>query len=86
MVVRAGVVKLAEVAPDTGSVVIPELPRYHWKVGDVPEAATVRVVVPPLLIVVETGWVVIDGAVTVLTVMVAAFESEVPAPLLARAQ
>ena len=42
MAVRAGVVKLAEVAPATGSVVTPEIPRYHWKVGDVPDAATVK--------------------------------------------
>ena len=53
--VKAGVVKLAEVAPETGLVVVPELPRYHWKVGVVPEAVTVRVVVPPLLMVVEAG-------------------------------
>ena len=79
-------VKLAEVAPVTGLVVTPEFPRYHWKPGEVPEAATVRVAVPPLLMVVESGWVVIAGAVTVLTVTVAAFESEVPAALVARAQ
>ena len=45
----------AEVAPDTEDVVTPDVPRYHWKVGEVPEAATVRVVVPPLLMVVESG-------------------------------
>ena len=80
----AGVVKLAEVAPETGLVVTPVLPRYHWKVGEVPEAATVRVVVPPLLMVVETGWVVIAGGE--ITVTVAVFELAVPAVLVALAQ
>ena len=82
--VSAGVVKLAEVAPDTGLVVLPEAPRYHWKVGEVPDAATVKVVDSPLLMLIEAGWVVIAGGV--MTVTVAAFESEVPAPLVARAQ
>lgn len=77
-------VKLAEVAPATGFEVMPVEPAYHWKVGEVPEAATVRVAVPPLLMVVETGWVVIDGGVTIVTV--AAFELVLPAALLARAQ
>ena len=82
--VKAGVVKLAEVAPGTGLVVTPEVPRYHWKVGEVPEAATVRVVVPPLLIVTDEGWVVIAGGE--ITVTVAAFELALPAALVARAQ
>ncbi len=77
-------VKLAEVAPETGLVVTPVLPRYHWKVGEVPEAATVSVVVPPLLMVADTGWVVMEGGV--ITVTVAAFELTVPAELEARAQ
>ena len=77
-------VKLAEVAPETGLVVTPELPRYHWKVGEVPEAATVRVVVPPLLTVTEAGWVVMAGGE--MTVTVAAFELAVPAELVALAQ
>lgn len=80
----AGVVKLAEVAPETGLVVTPELPRYHWKPGEVPEAVTVRVAVPPLLMVVETGWVVIAGGE--ITVTVAVFELAVPAVLVALAQ
>ncbi|MDP3851991.1 MAG: hypothetical protein Q8Q59_15925, partial [Luteolibacter sp.] len=47
-----------------GVVVTPDAPLYHWKVGVVPVAATVNVAVPPLLIVVETGAVVIAGGVT----------------------
>jgi hypothetical protein len=60
------VVKDAEVAPETGLVMTPEAPAYHWKVGGgVPEAATVRVVVAPLLMVMEAGFVVIAGTVPV---------------------
>ena len=33
-VVKAGVVKLAEVAPSSKWVVSPLLPSYHWNVGD----------------------------------------------------
>ena len=78
--------KLAEVAPEIGLVVTPDAPRYHWNVGEVPNAATVRMVVPPLLMVVETGWVVMPGAVTLTTVIVAALESAAPEVLVARAQ
>jgi hypothetical protein len=53
-------------------------------VGEVPDAATVKVVDWPLLMLIEAGWVVIAGGV--MTVTVAAFEFEVPAPLVARAQ
>lgn len=60
------------------------MPRYHWKVGEEPEAATLKVAVPPLLIVTDTGWVVMAGGV--ITVTVAAFELAEPAVLLARAQ
>ena len=66
LLVRVGVVKDEEVAPETGLEVTPEAPTYHWKVGaGLPDAATVIVVVPPLLMVVETGWVVMAGAVPV---------------------
>ena len=58
-------VKLVPVAPDIGLVVTPEFPAYHCKVGEVPEAATVKVAVEPLLMVTETGCVVIVGGVTV---------------------
>ena len=81
----AGVMKLLEVAPSTGLVTFPLFPIYHWKVGEVPEVATVRVVVPPLLIVVVAGCEVIPGGVTI-TVTVAASELADPAKLLARAQ
>lgn len=63
---------------------MPEAPRYHWKVGEVPDAATVRVVDSPLLMPTEAGWVVIAGGV--ITVAVAAFELALPAALLARTQ
>lgn len=60
--VSAGVVNEAEVAPETGLPVDPAVPVYHWNVGDgVPDAARVRVVVPPLLMVTEAGWVSMTG-------------------------
>ena len=76
---------VAEVAPAIGLAVTPVFPAYHWKVGEVPEAATVKVVVPPLLIVVEAaGCVVMAGATAIVTVAVV--ESAVPRPLVARTQ
>ena len=79
LLVRAGVVKLAEVAPEIGFVVVPELPRYHWNVGEVPEAATVSVVVVPLLMVMDAGLVVIAGSVTpCATLMVKSLEIDPP--------
>ena len=86
MVVSAGVVKLAEIAPTTGSVVTPELPRYHWKPAESPEAVTARVAVPPLLMVVDAGWVVMTGPAMPATVTVAVLESEDPAVLETRTQ
>ena len=62
----------------------PEVPLYHWNVGDVPEAVTVRVVVPPLMMVVEAGCEVMAGGIRMLTVAVVV--SAVPAELVARAQ
>ena len=44
-VVKFGVVKLDEVASLIGCVTSPLVPMYHWKVGAVPDAADVRVVV-----------------------------------------
>jgi hypothetical protein len=64
--------------------VTPELPTYHWNVGEVPDADTLNVAVEPLVIVTELGWVVIAGAV--MTVAVATAESAVPAALVARTQ
>lgn len=81
---RTGVLNDAEVAPETGVVVTPEAPLYHWNVGDVPEAATVSVAVPPLLMVEEAGWEVMAGGMRTLTVAVVV--SAVPAELVARAQ
>ena len=81
---RTGVLNDAEVAPETGVVVTPEAPLYHWKVGEVPDAVTVSVAVPPLLMVVDTGWLVIVGGMRTLTVAV--LVSAVPAELVARAQ
>ena len=71
-------------APETGLEVTPDAPLYHWNVGDVPDAATVKVAVPPLLMVVETGAKVIVGGIR--TLMVAAFEFADPEALVARAQ
>ena len=55
---------VAEVAPATGLVVVPELPWYHryWS-GAVPVAVTERVAVAPEAIVVLAGWLVIRGGV-----------------------
>ena len=61
--VRAGEVNEFPVAPEIGLVVTPEVPAYHWKVGKVPEALTVKEAVLPLLMVTETGWATIAGAV-----------------------
>ena len=72
------------VAPETGLEVFGAFPRYHWKLGELPEAATVKVAVSPLLIEVETGCVVMAGGMR--TVTVAAFELAFPAALLARTQ
>jgi hypothetical protein len=67
---KVGVVKLAEFVP-TGVVVVPEAPWYHWYVnGAVPDATTLSVAVAPLLMVVETGLVVIEEATATLTAAV----------------
>ena len=78
--VRAGVVKVVEVAPETGLVVTPEEPTYHWKVvGEVPEAVTLKVAVFPVIMVVDAGWVVMTGRLAVVTtVTIAVLESAVP--------
>ena len=49
------------VAPEIGLAVTPVAPTYHWKVGEVPEAAAVRVVEVPVLMARDAGWVVIAG-------------------------
>ena len=72
------------VAPEMGLEVSGEFPRYHWKEGELPEAATVKVVVSPLLIETEAGCVVMAGGMR--TVTVAVFEFALPAGLLARTQ
>ena len=71
-------------APSIGWEMSPVAPRYHWKVDGVPEAATLSAADEPLLIVVESGWVVMAGGMR--TVAVAVLESTVPARLLARTQ
>ena len=75
--------------PDCAQVIIalvvtPELPWYHWNVGEVPEAATLRVVVAPLLIAMEAGWVVMTGATAMVTVAVS--ELALTVPLVTRTQ
>jgi hypothetical protein len=82
--VRGGVVKVLPVAPDTGVAVLPEFPRYHWKVGEVPEAAMLKVAVEPLAMETDPGWVVKAGGIRM--VIVAAFESTDPSTLVTRAQ
>ena len=49
-----------------------------------PAATTVKVAVCPLLIVIGSGWLVMEGGT--LTVTVAALEFAVPSELLARTQ
>ena len=51
-----------------------------------PDASTLRVVVEPLLMVMEAGWLVMAGAVTLATNKLAVCESADPAALLARTQ
>ena len=82
--VRAEVVKVLVVAPETGVEVSGELPRYHWKSGELPEAATVNVAVSPLVTVIVSGCVVIAGGT--MTVINAVSESAVPFTLVALAQ
>ena len=76
--------KVVEVAPSIGCEVSPVAPRYHWKVGKEPDDATLSVAVPPLLIVVESGWVMMAGGANMVAVTVA--ESALPTALLARTQ
>lgn len=71
-------------APEIGDAVFPEIPRYHWNVGEVPEATTARFAVPPLATATEDGEVVIAGGI--LTVIVAVVEFALPAELVALAQ
>lgn len=80
----AGVVNVSEVASGIGLEISPLLPRYHWKVGEVPDTKTVSVAVPPLLTGSEAGWIRKTGGMITLTV--AEFESAEPAALLALAQ
>ena len=61
-----------------------EVPSYHWKVGAVPLAATVKVTEFPGSMVAETGWAVISGGV--ITVAVAVIELTADAALEARTQ
>ena len=82
--VSGGVVNDAAVAPSTGFPVTPESPAYHWKVGEAPAAATLKVAVPPLLTKVEPGSSVMIGAA--ITVAVTVDESALPAALDARTQ
>ena len=82
--VRAEVVNELAVAPATGLAVTPEFPTYHWKVSEAPEAVTLKVVLAPLLMLTETGWLVMTGGK--LTVAIAVVESADPAALLARTQ
>ena len=81
---RGGVVKVSKVAPSMGWEVSPVSPRYHWNVGEEPDAATVSVTVPPLMREEESGWVVMAGGAN--TVAVTVSESAFPAALLARTQ
>ena len=67
-----------------GSVVTPEFPAYHWKVGEVPDTATVKVAVLPLTTTAGAGARVMEGGIRTFTV--AEFEFAVPAVLEARAQ
>ena len=57
-------------APETGSVVVPLVPRYHWYVSvPVPLAATVSVAVPLRGIVALCGcWLMAVAALTVTAV------------------
>jgi hypothetical protein len=50
---------------------MPEAPVYHWNLGDVPDAAALRVTLPPLLIVAEVGYVVMDEAMMTGAVWIA---------------
>ena len=72
------------VAPETGFVVSGEVPRYHWKAGELPEAATVNVADSPLAMEIDCGAVVMAGAT--ITVINAVAESAVPLTLVARTQ
>ena len=66
-------------APEIGLPVTPEFPTYHWKVGVVPEAVTPNVAVLPVMIVMDTGWVVKTGGIALAsTVTIAVLELAVP--------
>ena len=72
------------VAPEIGLPVLPEFPTYHWNDGEVPEAAVINVVVEPMAMVTDPGWVVMAGGIRM--VMVAVLESTDPSTLVMRAQ